>query len=197
VRVKIERSPAKRPSEMFAEQMRIQRERKGWTQRQLATRLAKLGFLVHQTTIGKWEAGERRITLDEALAISVALDVGPTHMLAGSYLGLTFNRPSIALSSKTPPVSARQMRMWVRGQQTLWGQDEKRYYTEVAPDEWVAMQRAGIRGLVHAIQELVDAWADDDHDSAREIIETMSDELGRQRRALEREISKENRPRAP
>jgi transcriptional regulator with XRE-family HTH domain len=182
---------------MFAEQMRIQRERKGWTQKQLATRLAKLGFLVHQTTIGKWEAGERRITLDEALAISVALDVGPTHMLAGSYLDVTFNRPSVALSSKTPPVSARQMRMWVRGQQTLWGQDEKRYYTEVAPDEWAAMQRAGIRGLVHAVQELVDAWADADHDSAREIIETMSDELGRQRRALEREISKESRPRAP
>jgi transcriptional regulator with XRE-family HTH domain len=186
---------ARRPSEMFAEQMRIQRERKGWTQKQLATRLAKLGFLVHQTTIGKWEAGERRITLDEALAISVALDVGPAHMLAGSYLDVTFNRPSIALSPKTAPVSARQMRMWVRGQQTLWGQDEKRYYTEVAPDEWVAMQRAGVRELVDAVQELVDAWADDDRESAREIIETMSDELGRQRRALERDISRQSRAR--
>jgi len=180
---------------MFAEQMRIQRERKGWTQQQLATRLAKLGFLVHQTTIGKWEAGERRITLDEAFAISVALDVGPTHMFAGSYLDTTFSRPSIALSAKTPPVSARQMRMWMRGQQTLWGQNEKRYYTEVAPDEWLAMQRAGVRGLVRAVQELVDAWADDDRESAGEMIEAISDELGRQRRALQRELSKETRRR--
>jgi transcriptional regulator with XRE-family HTH domain len=187
--------PPKRPSEMFAEQMRIQRERKGWTQKQLAIRLAKLGFLVHQTTIGKWEAGERRITLDEALAISVALDVGPAHMLAGSYLDARFSRPSVALSAKTPPVSARQMRMWVRGEQTLWGQDEKRYYTEVAPDEWLAMQRAGVRGLVRSVQELVDAWADGDSESAGEIIEAISDEIGRQRRALDRELSKETRRR--
>jgi transcriptional regulator with XRE-family HTH domain len=191
----LERQPSKKPSEIFAEQMRIQRERKGWTQKQLATRLAKLGFLVHQTTIGKWEAGERRITLDEALGISVALDVGPAHMVAGSYLDATFGRPTIALSAKTPPVSARQMRKWVRGQQTLWGQDEKRYYTEVAPDEWVAMQRAGVRGLVRAVQDLVDAWADDDRESAGEIIEAISDELGRQRRALERELSRETRGR--
>ena len=180
---------------MFAEQMRIQRERKGWTQKQLAARLAKLGFLVHQTTIGKWEAGERRISLDEALAISVALDVGPAHMVAGSYLGVTFGPPSIALSAKTPPVSARQMRMWVRGQQALWGQDEKRYYTEVAPDEWFAMQRAGVMLLLREVQELVDAWADNDRESAVEIIDALSDELERQRRTLERELTKGTRRR--
>lgn len=189
------RHPARRPSEVFAEQMRIQRERKGWTQKQLAARLAKLGFLVHQTTIGKWEAGERRISLDEALAISVALDVGPAHMVAGSYLGVTFGPPSIALSAKTPPVSARQMRMWVRGQQALWGQDEKRYYTEVAPDEWFAMQRAGVMVLLREVQELVDAWADNDRESAVEIIDALSDELERQRRTLERELTKETRRR--
>ena len=189
------RQPVKRPSEVFAEQMRIQRARKGWTQRQLAARLAKLGFLVHQTTVGKWESGERRISLDEALAISVALDVGPAHMVAGSYVDAAFSRPSIALSQKTPPVSARQMRMWVRGQQALWGQDERRYYTEVAPDEWLAIQRAGVMGLHRGLQELIDAWADDDHESALESIEVMSEELERQRRSLEREVSKEIRRR--
>lgn len=189
------RHPALRPSEVFAEQMRIQRERKGWTQKQLAAKLAKLGFLVHQTTIGKWEAGERRISLDEALAISAALDVGPAHMVAGSYLGVTFGPPSIALSTKTAPVSPRQMRMWVRGQQALWGQDEKRYYTEVAPDEWLAMQRAGVIVLLREVQELVDAWADNDRESAVEIIDALSDELGRQRRTLERELTKETRRR--
>lgn len=186
---------ARRPSEVFAEQMRIQRERRGWTQRQLATRLSKLGLVVHQTKIGKWEAGERRITLDEALAISVALDVSPAHMIAGSYTDGGLREPSVALSSVTAPVSARQMRMWVRGQQSLWGQDEKRYYTEVAPDEWLAMQRAGVIVLLRGVQELVDAWADDDRESALEIIEALSDELGRQRRALARETSKATRHR--
>ncbi len=185
---------ARRPSEVFAEQMRIQRERRGWTQRQLATRLSKLGLAVHQTKIGKWESGERRITLDEALAISVALDVSPAHMIAGSYSEAGLRRTERLRSvTATTPVSARQMRMWVRGQQSLWGQDEKRYYTEVAPDEWLAMQRAGVIVLLRGVQELVDAWADDDRESALEMIEALSDELGRQRRALARETSKATR----
>jgi transcriptional regulator with XRE-family HTH domain len=186
---------ASRPSEVFAEQMRIQRDRRGWTQRQLADRLSKLGLAVHQTKIGKWESGERRITLDEALAISVALDVSPAHLIAGSYSDAGLREPSVALSAATAPVSARQMRMWVRGQQSLWGQDEKRYYTEVAPDEWLAMQRAGVIVLLRGVQELVDAWADDDRESALEVIEALSDELGRQRRALVRETSKATRHR--
>ena len=131
----------RRPSEVFAEQMRIQRSRRGWTQRQLAARLRTLGLVVHQTKIGKWEAGERRITLDEALAICVALDVSPAHMIAGSYSDAGVGEPRVALSAATAPASAREMRMWLRGQQSLWGQDEKRYYTEVAQDEWLAMQR--------------------------------------------------------
>ena len=183
----------KRPSEVFAEQIRLQRGRKGWTQKQLAARLAKLGFVVHQTTIGKWEAGERRISLDEALAISVALDVGPVHMIAGSYSDAAFTRPTIVLSSKSTAVSPRQMRMWLRGQLALWGQDERRYYTEVARDEWLAMQRPGMQALLRAVQELVDACADNDWPAAAEILELLSEELERQHRALERELSKKTR----
>jgi hypothetical protein len=81
--------------------------------------------------------------------------------------------------------------MWVRGQQPLWGQDERRYYTEVPPDEWLALRRAGVMLLLRSVQDLVEAWADDDLESAVEIIDSISDELGRQRRALERELSRE------
>src|SRR5262245_66385153 len=95
--------------------MRIQRNRRGWTQRQLAARLTKLGLVVHQTKIGKWETGERRITLDEALAICVALDVSPTHMIAGSYSDAGVGEPRVALSAATAPVSAREMRTGLRG----------------------------------------------------------------------------------
>src|SRR5262245_5776989 len=173
--------------------MRIQRNRRGWTQRQLAARLTKLGLVVHQTKICKWETGERRITLDEALAICVALDVSPTHMIAGSYSDGGVGEPRVALSAATAPASAREMRMWLRGQQSLWGQDEKRYYTEVAPDEWIAMQRAGVAVLLRGVQDLVDAWGDDDRESALEIVESLGDELGRQRRALARVTNRESR----
>jgi transcriptional regulator with XRE-family HTH domain len=179
---------AKRPSEVFAEQMRVQRARKGWTQKQLAARLATLGFGVHHTTVGKWESGERRVTIDEALAISIALDVAPAHMLAGSYSERTVRRPRIALSRKTPAVSARQLRLCIRGQQPLWGQDERRYFSEVAPDEWLALQRRGVAELMRSVQELVDACAADDPRAGVEILEAMSDELARQHRAFEREL---------
>jgi len=57
------------------------------------------------------------------------------------------------------------------------------------------MQRAGVTVLVRGVQELVDAWADDDRESALEVIEALSDELGRQRRALARETSRATRSR--
>jgi transcriptional regulator with XRE-family HTH domain len=176
------------PSRVFAEQMRIQRLRKGWTQKQLAARLASLGIVVHHTTIGKWEAAERRITLDEALAISIALDVALVHMISGSYSERAVRRPGIALSRKTPPVSARQLRLCIRGQQPLWGQDERRYSSEVAPDEWRALQRPGVAYLLQAAQELLDAWAAGDPQAGVEVVELMSDELGRQYRAFQREL---------
>lgn len=168
--------------------MRIQRLRKGWTQKQLAARLASLGIVVHHTTIGKWEAAERRITLDEALAISIALDVALVHMISGSYSERAVRRPGIALSRKTPPVSARQLRLCIRGQQPLWGQDERRYSSEVAPDEWRALQRPGVAYLLQAAQELLDAWAAGDPQAGVEVVELMSDELGRQYRAFQREL---------
>ena len=180
-------SGSTRPSAVFATQMRLQREKKGMTQRQLAGRLGDLGFEVHQTTIGKWEAGERRISLDEALAICAALDVAPTHMLSGSFLPVRMKRPFLVLSDDTRPVSAREMRQWIRGQRPLWGQDEKRYATEVAPDEWKALGVAGLAELLRGVEGLVNAWADDDIDAALEIIESLEDEIGRQRRALERD----------
>jgi transcriptional regulator with XRE-family HTH domain len=189
---------AKRPSEIFAEQIRLQRARKGWTQKQLAARLGTLGFAVHQSTVGKWEAGERRIALDEALAISIALDVALSHMIAGSYSELAYRRPAIALSRKTPPVSPRQLRQCIRGQQPLWGQDERRYFGEVARDEWLALQRGGMVGFLHAVQELVDAWADDDPEAGVAVVELMIDELDRQQRAFERELKQlARRPAVP
>ena len=184
---------AKRPSQLFAEQMRIQRARKGWTQRQLAARLGTLGFAVHHTTIGKWEAGGRRISLDEAIAVSIALDVAFVHMIAGSYSEVAYRRPRIALTRRTPPVSARQLRLCVRGQQPLWGQDERRYFSEVASDEWLALQQPGVGALLLALQELIDAWARDDPEAGVDVVDVMTDELARQQRAFERALRERDR----
>lgn len=184
-----ENQAPRQASEIFAVQMRIQRERKGWTQKQLASRLVALGFPVHQTTVGKWESGDRRISLDDALAISAALDVSPASMISGAFLPVPPSAAVIALSGETPPVSGLEMRMWVRGQQPLWGQDERRYFTEVPADEWEGMRSAGMGSLLQDVQRLVHAWAAGDRRAVDDTIDAIDDELERQRRALQRELS--------
>lgn len=81
-----EKVTEKSASEVFAESVFIQRKRKGWTQQQLATRLAEIGYPVHWTTVSKLEKLERKPTLEDLIAFSVALDVAPVHTLGASYL---------------------------------------------------------------------------------------------------------------
>lgn len=187
---------ASRPSEIFVEQMRAQRERRGWSQRQLAERLDTLGLRVHQTTVGKWESGERGLSLDEALAITAALDLAPVHMISGSYLEAQGRQPAVTLGGEMSAATAREMRQWVRGERPLRGQDERRFRTEIAPDEWQTMQRAGMRELIEDVRLLVAAWADADHGAIERILGAIGDELQRQRRALDRETHPRSASRA-
>src|SRR4051812_47691159 len=100
-------------SNVFAESMRLmRRERGGMSQRALADRLREFGLDVHQTTIGKWETGQRRFTLDEALAISLALDVQLVHMLAGSYLRGR-NQFAVKIAPGVDSLAPPTMREWL------------------------------------------------------------------------------------
>jgi hypothetical protein len=53
------------------------------------------------------------------------------------------------------------------------------------------MQRAGVAELLRDVHELGDAWVAGDYESAGQIVRAITDELERQRRALEREAGKE------
>lgn len=131
-------------SRVFAESMRLQREGRGWSQRRLAERLNELGLDVHQTTVGKWETGKRKFTLDEALAISSALNVQLVHMLAGSYL--RGRKPfAVKIAPEVPSLAAPSMLKWLRGLQALPGSDAWRYMTEVSDEEkleWIKNRAA-------------------------------------------------------
>ena len=59
----------------FAEQIRLARERKQWTQRELAERMSsKNGPPVHWTTVAKMEKGERSVRIDEAAVLADLFD---------------------------------------------------------------------------------------------------------------------------
>lgn len=58
----------------LATAVRSLRQERGWTQEQLAARLAVYGFVMHQTTIAKLEAAERPIRLNEAAALAAIFE---------------------------------------------------------------------------------------------------------------------------
>lgn len=62
-------------SSYVGEQVRIQRERRGLSQEQLADwmRMMRLRWTRH--TVGDAESGARKITVDELVAIGIILDV--------------------------------------------------------------------------------------------------------------------------
>ncbi len=61
----------------FAQNLRHQREAKGWSQGDLARRMQEVGWRnFHQTTVSRIEKGERPIRLGEAKTIASLLSVG-------------------------------------------------------------------------------------------------------------------------
>lgn len=65
----------------FIDNMKTLRERKGWSQGELARNVAALGWdAFHQTTISRIEKGERPVRLAEARGIAAALDSSVAQM---------------------------------------------------------------------------------------------------------------------
>jgi transcriptional regulator with XRE-family HTH domain len=67
--------PEPAPSEVFGPQLARYRQRMQWTTERLSEELASLGVTMHPSAVTKIERGTRRVTLDEAMALSAALNV--------------------------------------------------------------------------------------------------------------------------
>ena len=64
---------ARSPNGHFRYQLAEARKARGFSQAQLAKRLTEIGYKMHETSIARIESGERRVSLDDAMAISLAL----------------------------------------------------------------------------------------------------------------------------
>lgn len=71
----------KTPREVFAAQVGILRERKGWTQQRLADEMKRLDHPIDRTAIAKIERGDRGVSIDEAFTLAVAFGVSPAALL--------------------------------------------------------------------------------------------------------------------
>lgn len=125
------------PNETFARYLREVRERRRWSQQDLADRMDELGWPLDRSTIARTEAGpaQRKVSLDEAIALSAALGVAPIHMFVPRS-----DDEKLALTP-TWTVGAHSARQWVRGRLALASntveEDARVYYIEVADEVMV------------------------------------------------------------
>lgn len=74
---RLETDLADAPSEVFARRLKRYRERRGWTQDDLAREIRGVGWTVDRAQVAKIETGTRNISLDEAVNIAWALGLPP------------------------------------------------------------------------------------------------------------------------
>jgi len=83
------------PSKVFAQRLRETREARGLSQSELAQMLTDRGRPMNTTALLRVESGERKLSLDEAIALADVLQAAPANLLSppdGSYVALTDNK---------------------------------------------------------------------------------------------------------
>jgi transcriptional regulator with XRE-family HTH domain len=118
------------PSEAAADSVRLLRNRRGWTQQELADRLAEVGVEIERSTIAKIEQGVRTVTLDEVFALALVLGVAPSVLML----------PRDGLVAVTPTDAAANLHAleWVRGVMSMphpEDDDDSFYFEETLDDE--------------------------------------------------------------
>jgi transcriptional regulator with XRE-family HTH domain len=102
-----------------AENVEAVRKRRGLTQQQLASELARLGRPMQASAVAKVESGDRRVDADDLAAFAVALNVPVARLMLpdGDEDQPVFVVPAFSV----PAYSAWD---WATGERSLWKQDD-------------------------------------------------------------------------
>ncbi len=69
------------PSDVVRARIRQVRKQHGWSLRELSNRLEELGVHMDPPTLVRIEVGQRRVLVDQMVALAAALDVSPSYLL--------------------------------------------------------------------------------------------------------------------
>jgi transcriptional regulator with XRE-family HTH domain len=97
----------------LAENVKMLRERLPLTTEQLAERVTGLGRPVRANTITKIEKGQRRVDIDDAMALAIALEVNLTTLV------LPYTTKGTAHLTETTTVDAAEAWDWADGRRPL------------------------------------------------------------------------------
>lgn len=84
---------------------------------ELARRLERLGRPILPSAITKIEAGQRRVDVDDLVALALALDVSPNRLILP---GSADDTKWIQLTAEDNTVTERDAWLWARGEKTLF-----------------------------------------------------------------------------
>jgi transcriptional regulator with XRE-family HTH domain len=171
-------------SRVVGRQVKTVREQLLLSQADLAQRLRDLDVRIDQATIARLETGSRRISVDEVLALAVALGVNPLFLFAAS-----FTRETVQV---TPTITAGPQLMlhWFRGEGPLPGTDEECYFELIPEDERLRQRRYGVQHLQQCMRDYMDAATARDHDAMVDAIRDLKREIERQSDQLARDDRK-------
>jgi Helix-turn-helix domain len=170
-------------SRVFGQQVKAVREslQPRVTQSKLAKRLKDLGVPMGQVTIARIENGERRVTVDDALALAAALGVNPKNLLSGIYA-----HEPVPVTPKLK-LTPSHMLWWFEGTRPPPGTDERTYFELIPDEELIARQRRGLHHLKESVLHFVRAAAAKDVREMRYALRLIETELQRQREGLDLE----------
>ena len=122
------------PSEIFAQRVREARNRLNWKQTDLANELDRLGYPMDRTTIARLENNDRKVSLNDFMAICIALSISPLHML----IPVEEEGEEAQQIAAAPEylVDRAAMARWVKGDMNLPGMDAASFARQM-PDEWL------------------------------------------------------------
>lgn len=176
-----ERTPAG-VSRVVGRQVRRARELRRFSQDQLSRQLKDYGVDMGQATIARLESGERRITVDEALALAAALGVNPVYLFSGDFT----NEP-VPVTPRLGHVAPPAVRSWFQGTQPLVGTDQQTYFELIPDEELIARQLRGIEHLRESVRHFVGAVVANDAKEAKYALRLIRTEIERQEEGLELE----------
>jgi transcriptional regulator with XRE-family HTH domain len=177
------------PDEVFAAELKRVRDIRGWSQQRLADEMRKIGYPMDRSTIAKIERGHRPVSMQDSIALALALGVAPKALQLPHEQGA-----EIALTPNYP-VDAHTAARWMRGHSVPVRTDARsidldalRVFEETMTfGEWWARRRPTVHQIVDYASALEMFSGMDEREWMRNCIDELEHAIKAARRELDRE----------
>jgi transcriptional regulator with XRE-family HTH domain len=137
---------------VVGEQVAAIRKRRGWTQEDLARRLADLGCgYLGRGAIAKIETEKREVSVDELVALAAALNVTPVNVCVPYGAD-----DQVEITPKIRVPAPRARRWFYAWEPIVSGKGkEGEFFSELSPDEWAIQKNPHVRELSYLFENII------------------------------------------